>query len=345
VVAVPPSTPAVGAQSLTELQALPGAVGSQIVQKLNDGTTWTQTAISATSEYIETFFNAPVWVSTIDYGIYNGTLVVYGTNTNVAGLYPNNIFFASGTPAVGVPPTLTPAPYPTTTGGVTPTGGPTPSSGWVLAATYTSGRGSAVLNENGGAGQSGVVQSMKVGGGEPLRFDWGGGGADSVNAANPLGMSLSTAGLVGAQAQNGALLQVSGQMRADGFSFAITDQSLCPSSSYFATSNAAVPALISFTLGQNYTWTAPISPGTKWGWAQTAGSGGITTITGGAFDPFALVFVQRETVAGNPAIGVLEVAAKTVNSITVRSIDALNAVATTDVGNFQWVVFNADWSS
>ena len=347
VTASPPSAVSAGQLSLTQLQAFNGLQGTGILQRQNNGTQWTQATVSSGSEYLEYFFNAPAWIPTVDYsGQNNYALIVYGTNTNTGDLYPNNIFFSVGTPAVGVPPTSTPAPYPATTGGVTPTGGPTPNAGWVLAATYVlgSGLGSAVVT---GSGGSGAFQQTIFGGFEPLAFQWGGGGRDSIGTDTPLGMTLTCAGLVGAGSLNGAKLQVAGTVRADAFSFATTDQSLCPASSYNA-KNPAGGAVV-FQIGQSYTWTAPVAPATTWAWVAAVGTPGTTTINGGtnaSFSPDSLVFLQSEVeLSLGAAKGILSVQSKTNTSVVIHSLNTSNALETGDTSFFQWMVMNPNWGN
>jgi hypothetical protein len=283
-----------------------------------------------------TSYIAPAWNPLLNYNNLQGYIVVYGTNTAPAGSYPNNLFEAYlGVPGsstvVGTPPTSTAAPYPAL--------GPTPNSGWILCSTANFIGGAAVLAAN---GQIDVTQTV-IGAGRPATTYFFGGGGESIGTDVPRGMTLSEADITTISGNNGALLDVAGVAKADGFYVHDTNQSLSPA----ASANGGV----NFTLGQNYTWTAPVAPATAWTWVGSAGTGGSTTITGPAqsmaFDPNCMMMVTRLFVtAAAHAIGILCVDSKTATSMVISSrAPADQSLVALDVGRFEWICFNPNWTS
>jgi hypothetical protein len=343
-----------------QLDANPASLNGVLDERVSaDGTNWNSRTFFQGGDYQQLNCQVPPWSPTVNYNQafgMNDNLVVYGANTNPAGLYPNNIFYVSGgdgIAVVGVPPTLTPAPYPANGGTPSaPTGGPVPTTGWVLC--------NSALNEGRfGGGPPSVVDGngncpisvAYVGSFLPANISFFGGGGASVGANDLRGVTVSQAPATTAQSLNGATINVAGVVNVDGIGFQRTDQSISPASSYFAFNNATPQARIQFELGNNYTWTQQVAPGTLWGWASAVGTAGTSTITGGAnaaFDPDCLVFLQTELepVLGAHPKGVLSVQAKSNTAIVIHSINpATNAIEPTDVSFFQWMVMNPRWDT
>jgi hypothetical protein len=71
---------------------------------------------------------------------------------------------------------------------------------------------------------------------------------------------------------------------------------------------------------------------------------GVATITTGASDAGSRIFLTRTGALGSPAAGVLQIVSKTATQFVVNSVDAAGAIAATDVGTFDWVILNPNWS-
>ena len=284
------------------------------------------------------YYTAGTWSPTINYaGANNVMLIVYGTNTAPAGVYPNNLFFADDAspspPVVGVPPTATPAPYPYPAG-------PTPAPGWVLAATANFFGGGAVLNANGTL----ITEQTIITGTQPgTKLFFGGGGA-SVGASVPRGVSVIEADISTITGNNGAQLLCSGIVQSDGQAYFATDQLNSPASSYNAAFSAAPNQ---FAIGHNYTWaqTGPGATTYHWDVDVAPGVPGTSTITGNAFDTNSMVFLQGYIAAGATAVGNLRVLNKSTTAITVQSINALGALEVADTQRFDWVCLNPRWDT
>jgi hypothetical protein len=280
-------------------------------------------------------YTAPDWSPTINYNAYNFLLIKYGVNTAPANSYPNNIFFASNAsptpPVVGVPPTSTPAPYPAL---------PTVNPGWLLASVANFVVGSSVVDENGAM----AIRATFIQANAPATTTFFGGGGETVGLSIPRGVTIQEADITTLSGNNGALLDVAGVMKADGVYIHNTDQALAPASS--ANSNVA-----NFTLGTNYTWTAPVAPATAWTWAGAAGTAGSTTLTGPAnsmpFDPQCMMMITRKFIAGaTHAIGNLCVDSKGATSVVISSRASTDqSLVAADVGAFEWICFNPNWTS
>jgi hypothetical protein len=282
-------------------------------------------------------YQAPAWNATYDYGPpHNNVLIVYGTNTAAVGDYPNNIFYSTGAPVVGVPPTLTPAPY--------PAGGGVPSVGWALAKDGGLLYGGATVV--GGTGNLQISETICQGG-YPGLIRFFGGGGESVGGAVPRGMDLTEAGISAtANNNNGALLDLAGVMKADGVYIHNGDSALSPASS--ANALFIPPSANGFVLGNNYTWTAPTPPATAWHWVGAAGTAGSMTLSGPAtsmaFDVNCMVMLTPVTV-GATAAGSIGLSNKASTSITIDSRDAAGAVLAGDVRSIEWIVFNPNWTT
>ena len=302
------------------------------------GTTTTDNVYYTNAE--QTNYEAPAWNATYNYaGVHNYVLVVYGTNTAAVGDYPNNIFYALDTaptpPVVGVPPTLTPAPY--------PAGGGVPSAGWLLAKDSVASGGASVVADNGFA----PLHDCILSGYEPALYRFFGGGGESIGLSVPRGVSIQESSIVAStNTNNGALLDVAGVAKADGFYIHNTDQALSPASSANALFIPASPN--GFVLGNNYTWTAPVAPATAWHWVGAAGTAGSMTLSGPAtsmaFDPNCMVMLTPVFV-GASACGSIGLSNKATTSITIDSRDAAGAVEAGDVRSIEWIVFNPNWTT
>ena len=310
-------------------------VGTQQLNAIGSTTTYDYFTNNAELVY----FTAPQWSPTLDYrGANNNELVVYGVNTAPAGDYPNNIFFADDAapspPPVGTPPTNTPAPYPVL--------GPAVNPGWTLAATAAFFKGASVVDENGVM----EVRVTAVQGNAPAITNYFGGGGESTGISVPRGVTIQEADTTTLQGNNGALLDVAGTCKADGFSIHNTDQNLSPASSANALFIPASPN--GFVLGQNYVWTAPVAPATQWKWVGSAGLAGQTTINGPAqsmaFDINSIVLLTP-VYTGATACGSLTLSGKSATEIIVDSRDPAGALVAGDVRSFQWIVFNPNWAS
>ena len=279
-------------------------------------------------------YQAAQWSPTLNYNNLAGYIIVYGTNTAPVGSYPNNLFEpynAPGPSVVGTPPTSTAAPYPVL--------GPTPNPGWILCSTANFIGGAAVLT----AGGSIQIEQTVIGAGRPGTKFWFGGGGETLGTNVPRGVTLAEADITTISGNNGALLDVAGVCRADGIYIHNTDQALSPASS----ANSGV----NFTIGQNYTWTAPVAPATAYSWVGAAGTAGSTTLSGPAasmaFDPNCVMMVTRKFVAGAAhAIGNLCIDSKTATTMVISSrASADQTLVATDVGRFEWICFNPNWTS
>jgi len=74
---------------------------------------------------------------------------------------------------------------------------------------------------------------------------------------------------------------------------------------------------------------------------------GVATIITGASDAGSRIFLTRTgaaPVAGAGKSGTLQVVSKTASQFVVNSLDDTGAVATNDVGTFDWVILNPNWS-
>jgi hypothetical protein len=274
-----------------------------------------------------------VWSPTVDYTQFPALMVIYGTNSAPAGSYPNNIYFPSG-PAVavvGVPPSNV------------STGGGAANPGWILASTW--GGGAPQINSSGFT----FLERFVYGGNAPAYLELFGGGRPSVGSDTPTGLTLEQSDTSTAAGNNGAQLIVSGQVKADAFSYLPTDQSLGPASSvpngtgsYSGITSDSLP----FSLGKNYSWVvnpAPSANGGYW-WNAVAGTGGTSVVTCPACSPGAMIFCQRELDLGTAA-GTLAVSAKTTTSFTLTSRDSANAVVAADTAFYNFQIMNPDWST
>jgi hypothetical protein len=343
---------AVVAKSI-DLQANPGSLNGVLdVRTSSDGTAWTDRTYFQGTDYRAVEAQIAQWSPLVNYDGVRNILVLYGTNTNPVGVYPNNVFYVSGgdgVPVLGVPPTQTPAPYPVTGGTLqNVTGGPTPTAGWVLANSNNTeqrfgGGPPAVVT---GAGTAQIVY-YDIGSYTPCQAVFFGGGGASIGAADNRGITLQQSASTTLQSLQGATLTVAGVVNMDGLAFQRTDQSVSPASSFFAYNNATPQARQNFVLGNNYTWTKQADPGTLYGWLEAAGTAGQSIITGGtnaAFDPDCMVFVSTQVALG-AAKGILSVQAKTATSITIASRDATNALVAGDNSFFEWICFNPRWDT
>jgi len=353
------STNGVAVKSI-QLDANPASLNGVLDERVSaDGTNWNSRTFFQGGDYQQLNCQVAQWSPTVNYNTASGMsdiLVVYGANTNPAGLYPNNIFYVSGgdgVAVVGVPPTLTPAPYPANGGTpLAPTGGPVPTTGWVLCNSALNegrfgGGAPSVVDANGNC----PVMTTYVGSYSPATMNFFGGGGASIGTADLRGVSLSQAPATTAQSLNGSTISVAGVVNLDGLGFQRTDQSISPASSYFSYNSANPQVRIQFQLGNNYTWAVSTVAGNPYGWTVAAGTPGTSTITGGAnaaFDPDCLVFLQTELepVLGAHPKGVLSVQAKSTTAIVIQSINpATNAIEPTDVSYFQWMVMNPRWDT
>jgi hypothetical protein len=286
----------------------------------------------------QTNYQCPTWNATYNYtGVHNYVLVVYGTNTAAVGAYPNNIFYALDSaptpPVVGVPPTLTPAPY--------PAGGGVPSAGWLLAKDSVAQGGASVVGGTGGAPLLYTILS----GYSPAQSQWFGGGGASIGISAPRGLTLVEGGDA---SLDGALLDLAGVVKADGISLHNTDQNLSPASSYGAVFAAGDTA---FTIGRNYTWTATAPGATTYQWVGAAGTAGQITLSGGAgtsaFDVASIMMVTRKYVPlAAHAIGNLCVDTKSNTAMVISSrASADQSLVVADVGQIEWIAFNPNWAS
>jgi len=282
------------------------------------------------------YYTAGTWSPTINYaGANNVMLVVYGVNTAAVGAYPNNLWFADDAaptpPVVGTPPTSSAVPYPPA---------PVPNAGWVLAATANFFGGAAVVNASGEL----ITEQTLITGTQPGTKVFFGGGGASVGASVPRGVSILEADISTITGNNGAQLLCSGVVQSDGQAYFATDQVNSPASSYNATFSGAPNQ---FEIGHNYVWaqTGPGATTYHWDVDITPAVPGESTIGGNAFDTNSMIFLQGYIAAGATAVGNLRVLAKTNNSITVQSINALGALEVADVQRFDWVCLNPRWDT
>ena len=304
------------------------------------GSTTTDNAYYTNAQQVN--YQCPTWNATYNYaGVHNAVLIVYGTNTSAAGVYPNNIFFADDAaptpPVVCVPPTPTPAPYPVS---------PAVNPGWVLAKDAAFFGGAAVVN---GTGFMELLET-RINGTSPAVTTFFGGGGQSIGAAVPRGVTIQEADISTITGNNGALLDVAGLARCDGLFIHDTDQNLSPASSANANFSGAPNA---FQFGNNYVWS-PTGPGATtyhWDVNVTPGVAGQITLSGGAaqtaFDPQCIMMVTRKFVTGaTTAIGNICVDSKTATTIVISSrASADQSLVAADVGQIEWICFNPNWTT
>jgi hypothetical protein len=290
----------------------------------------------------------PVWSATTNWqlggggastnGQYAGFYMVqYGANTSAPGAPPNNIWLLPATGGLGV------------VNGVPPGTG-LPANGWLQLSALITANPTVLYPQIEGVsnGSWGFVKEALIFTGSPqtgdagIQLQWLGGSDNFGNG----GMTLAGQG---PNSLNGATLSVDGTIDAYGLALDTTlSDPLGPSCS--GAINGVYPTSdgLPFSLGKNYTWAANGTTGTYW-FVVNAGSPaptaqGVSVFSLPAIDPSAIVLVQRELDVG-AGVGVLTVSAKTTTTFTVDSRGPTNAILTTDVAFFEWIIINPNWAS